>query len=411
MRRCRTSTTTCRRRASPRCPIEPRDAARLLVDRGDTCPPEHRTSPTFPTLLRPGDLARRQRHPGDPGPAAAAPRHRRQRSRCCCSTPAGRGGAMGGAGAAGAAAQRRRGAAIGASRRATRSRSRSANGWTTPVVGACGCSRTTRSRALDRHGEMPLPPYIHAPLADPERYQTVYAPTAGLGRPRRPPACTSRRACSHALPGQRHRRRTVELVVGLDTFQPVTADDPSDHRMHSERYRVPAADAGRVRGAPSGSSPSARRRCGRSSRAATGPLSAGRTDLFIHRGVRLAGRRRAADQLPPAALDAADDDRRVRRAALARPLRHRAGRGLPLPVVRRRDAARPRTRRADDPVTLRRRGDRRRGARRRRRARPAARYRTPCFMPVGTRGAVKYLTAADLRGARRRDRARPTPTT
>ena len=45
-------------------------------------------------------------------------------------------------------------------------------------------------------GEAPLPPYIHEPLADPERYQTVYAAQRGLGRGARPPGCTSRRSCS-----------------------------------------------------------------------------------------------------------------------------------------------------------------------------------------------------------------------
>ena len=88
-------------------------------------------------------------------------------------------------------------------------------------------------------GEVPLPPYIHEPLADPERYQTVYArepgsvaaPTAGLHL-----TSTVLDEC---------RRRGVEVVsvdlaVGLDTFRPVTADRPEDHQIHSERYRVPA---------------------------------------------------------------------------------------------------------------------------------------------------------------------------
>jgi S-adenosylmethionine:tRNA ribosyltransferase-isomerase len=92
--------------------------------------------------------------------------------------------------------------------------------------------------ALARHGVVPLPPYITAPLADPERYQTVYgttpastaAPTAGLH-------------LTHALLRRCEEKgietATVELVVGLDTFRPVTVDDPADHVMHTERYRVP----------------------------------------------------------------------------------------------------------------------------------------------------------------------------
>ena len=47
-------------------------------------------------------------------------------------------------------------------------------------------------------GEVPLPPYIHEPLADPERYQTVYARDGGLGGGADGRACTSRRSCSRA---------------------------------------------------------------------------------------------------------------------------------------------------------------------------------------------------------------------
>jgi S-adenosylmethionine:tRNA ribosyltransferase-isomerase len=92
--------------------------------------------------------------------------------------------------------------------------------------------------ALAAHGEAPLPPYIHTGLADPERYQTVYAaapgsvaaPTAGL----------------HFTDELLERCRTrgvhlakVDLTVGLDTFRPVTAERAEDHQIHSERYRVP----------------------------------------------------------------------------------------------------------------------------------------------------------------------------
>jgi S-adenosylmethionine:tRNA ribosyltransferase-isomerase len=81
-------------------------------------------------------------------------------------------------------------------------------------------------------GETPLPPYITEPLADPDRYQTVYAehegsaaaPTAGL------------HFTPELLAGLDVER--VTLHVGLDTFRPVTADDLSDHLIHSERYEV-----------------------------------------------------------------------------------------------------------------------------------------------------------------------------
>ena len=92
---------------------------------------------------------------------------------------------------------------------------------------------------LQRHGEMPLPPYITAELAQPDRYQTVYAndpasaaaPTAGLH-------FTPELLDAVAALGVEIAR--VELVVGLDTFKPVSVDDPSQHVMHSERYRVAA---------------------------------------------------------------------------------------------------------------------------------------------------------------------------
>ena len=97
---------------------------------------------------------------------------------------------------------------------------------------------------LQRIGQMPLPPYIHTPLADPERYQTVYAtqpgsaaaPTAGL----------------HFTPELMDSLKTkgihfasVVLHVGLDTFAPVTEDDPQQHHIHTEWCELgqAAADA------------------------------------------------------------------------------------------------------------------------------------------------------------------------
>lgn len=90
---------------------------------------------------------------------------------------------------------------------------------------------------LQRHGQMPLPPYITAELAQPDRYQTVYAkdpasaaaPTAGLH-------FTPQLLDAVAALGVEIAR--VELVVGLDTFKPVSVSDPSKHVMHSERYTV-----------------------------------------------------------------------------------------------------------------------------------------------------------------------------
>jgi S-adenosylmethionine:tRNA ribosyltransferase-isomerase len=90
-------------------------------------------------------------------------------------------------------------------------------------------------------GEMPLPPYIHEPLADPERYQTVYAretgsaaaPTAGLH---------FTPVMLNGLERMGVRCVYTTLHVGLDTFRPVTADDPRDHVIHRE-YGVVSREA------------------------------------------------------------------------------------------------------------------------------------------------------------------------
>jgi S-adenosylmethionine:tRNA ribosyltransferase-isomerase len=92
--------------------------------------------------------------------------------------------------------------------------------------------------AIAAAGEVALPPYIHEPLADPDRYQTVYAaspgsvaaPTAGLHLTDEVLAACRDAGATVA---------TVDLVVGLDTFRPITASRWADHVMHSERYAVP----------------------------------------------------------------------------------------------------------------------------------------------------------------------------
>ncbi|MGB8212159.1 MAG: tRNA preQ1(34) S-adenosylmethionine ribosyltransferase-isomerase QueA [Anaerolineales bacterium] len=89
-------------------------------------------------------------------------------------------------------------------------------------------------------GHVPLPPYIHIPLTDPERYQTVYAsepgsaaaPTAGLHFTPR---------LMEALKAQGVDFAEVTLHVGLDTFAPVTEEDPEEHHIHTEWCEVPPA--------------------------------------------------------------------------------------------------------------------------------------------------------------------------
>jgi S-adenosylmethionine:tRNA ribosyltransferase-isomerase len=87
---------------------------------------------------------------------------------------------------------------------------------------------------LEDVGQVPLPPYIHEPLDDPERYQTVYsrvpgsaaAPTAGLHFTPQLMSALTQKGIEFAF---------VALDIGLDTFRPVREDRIEDHRMHSER--------------------------------------------------------------------------------------------------------------------------------------------------------------------------------
>ena len=98
---------------------------------------------------------------------------------------------------------------------------------------------------LDELGEVPLPPYVHEPLADRDRYQTVYAriegssaaPTAGL----------------HFTPDLLLdlRRMGVELAfltlhIGLDTFRPVKEEEVEAHQIHTEWFELPAQAAEQI---------------------------------------------------------------------------------------------------------------------------------------------------------------------
>lgn len=91
-------------------------------------------------------------------------------------------------------------------------------------------------------GNVPLPPYIHEKLSDPERYQTVYArepgsaaaPTAGLHFTPR---------LLDELQAQGVKVAYVTLHVGLDTFAPVTEDNPQEHIIHSEWCELPQETA------------------------------------------------------------------------------------------------------------------------------------------------------------------------
>jgi len=81
-------------------------------------------------------------------------------------------------------------------------------------------------------GETPLPPYIREQIQDPERYQTVFARTAGSAA-----APTAGLHFTERLLEQLDVER-VTLHVGLDTFRPIAVDDLAEHRLHGERYKV-----------------------------------------------------------------------------------------------------------------------------------------------------------------------------
>ncbi len=95
---------------------------------------------------------------------------------------------------------------------------------------------------IEMLGLMPLPPYIHETLQDPERYQTVYARIAGSAA-----APTAGLHFSPHLLEQLRRQGVrvgfVTLHVGLDTFRPIECEDVRDHKMHSEEIDLDATTA------------------------------------------------------------------------------------------------------------------------------------------------------------------------
>ena len=261
-------------------PAEPRDAARLLVDDGSG-PVAHRTVADVPSLVRPGDVV-------VVNTTRVLPARLRLRKE------------TGGEVEVLLLEQTATGAweaLVRPGRRVRPGTTLVAGPDLTVVVGGTGPGDGSRLvdlvagprgdvlAALDRHGVVPLPPYITAPLDDPERYQTVFAdrpgsvaaPTAGL------------HLTAAVLGACRAAGATVEeveLVVGMGTFRPMTADKVEDHHMHAERYRVPQATLDACHAARAGGgrvvavgTTSVR---ALESAALSGELE-GRTELFIHR--------------------------------------------------------------------------------------------------------------------------------
>jgi S-adenosylmethionine:tRNA ribosyltransferase-isomerase len=98
---------------------------------------------------------------------------------------------------------------------------------------------------LNQVGSVPLPPYIHEKLVDPNRYQTIYAREPGSSA-----APTAGMHFTNNLMGRLEAAgiefARVVLHIGLDTFLPVTEVDPQDHPIHTEWCRVSAAVAEKI---------------------------------------------------------------------------------------------------------------------------------------------------------------------
>jgi S-adenosylmethionine:tRNA ribosyltransferase-isomerase len=259
-------------------PIEPRDAARLLVDTGDDSP-EHRHVRDLPDLLQPGDLlvlndtkvipARLALHRATGGKAEVLmlePLDGERRVWEALIRPARK-----------LKKSETLFAADGSPVVEIGQRTASGDTFTVTLV-----SSVDSLGVLAEHGEMPLPPYITERLRDPDRYQTIYArepgsaaaPTAGLH-------FTQTLLDEIAAGGVDIAK--VELVVGLDTFRPIATDDPLAHRMHTERYRVPEETMRRCRAAARVVAAGTTTVRALESAASRGELE-GRTDIFIHRG-------------------------------------------------------------------------------------------------------------------------------
>lgn len=260
-------------------PIEPRDAARLLVDQGAGRPPQHRHVRDLGEHLGDGDLL--VVNDSKVIPARLALRRESGRAvEVLLLEPRG--------------PDRRRWEALvrpggklkpgemllaADDQHLVRFEGRAPAGDTFEVT-ILGDADPLATLAV--HGQMPLPPYITAPLGVPDRYQTVYAaepgsaaaPTAGLH-------LTDELLARLTAQGVELAR--VELVVGLDTFQPISVDDPLTHRIHSERYRVPSDLLARCAAARRTVAVGTTAVRALESAATRGQLE-GRTELFIHPG-------------------------------------------------------------------------------------------------------------------------------
>lgn len=216
-------------------PVEPRDSSRLMVLNRQTGAIEHRIFREIGAYLRPGDLlvvnqtrvipARLAARKETGGKAEILLLRRESDTVWECL--------VGGKG-------------LGVGKRLGL-----ADGLEAEVVEALeGSRRRVRfDEPVEGHlpldGQMPLPPYIHTKLDDPERYQTVYAKTPG--------SAAAPTAGLHFTPRLMDELRAkgvdfaeVTLHVGLDTFAPVTEADPREHVIHTEWCELTPETAAKI---------------------------------------------------------------------------------------------------------------------------------------------------------------------
>jgi S-adenosylmethionine:tRNA ribosyltransferase-isomerase len=224
-------------------PIEPRDASRMLVHHRDTGQIEHRRFRDLPDYLDPGDILVLNQTRVIPARLPAQ------------KIPSG-----------GAAEilllrqldQTRWQVIVGGKRIKIGTRLAVGQGNARPVEATVIEEHAENQRVvefsepiqpyLDTLGETPLPPYITTPLQDPDRYQTIYArydgsaaaPTAGLHFTGEMLVTLQRQGIEMAY---------CTLHIGLDTFAPVHEENIAEHKIHTERAILSAADAQRINSA------------------------------------------------------------------------------------------------------------------------------------------------------------------
>ena len=256
-------------------PVEPRDAARLLVDRGPDEAPEDHTVADLPSLVRPGDLL-----------VVNDTRVIPARLRLAKST----GGAVEVL-LAERTGDREWTALVRPSRRVPPGTVLERDGDEVLLVGdTVGDGERSVHLLGDeeplalvhRLGTLPLPPYITTALDDPERYQTVFA--------RRPGSAAAPTAGLHLTPNVLDRCvaagatvAEVDLEVGLGTFAPIRAERVEDHTVHTERFVIPETTVHAIERAERVIAVGTTVVRALESWSATG-APAGTTDLFIRRG-------------------------------------------------------------------------------------------------------------------------------